>query len=110
MPNSKSKTLHLHTEKKEPQVHSLTIESNEELMKSKIMRTSITTKNDILKGQKLTLKDLDFQRPGTGISPGKLSKILGKKAGYILINERQISIDDINDLKIARKEFGNRLK
>ena len=40
----------------------------------------------------------------------KQNKILGKKAGYILINERQISIDDINDLKIARKEFGNRLK
>tara|TARA_Y100000389_G_scaffold82236_1_gene78837 strand:- start:43406 stop:44407 length:1002 start_codon:yes stop_codon:yes gene_type:complete len=70
--------------------------SNEELMKSRIMRRSITTKNNILKGQKLTLKDLDFQRPGTGIPPEKLSKILGKKAKQNISFGRILKLSDIS--------------
>ena len=53
--------------------------SRQETIKSKIMRRSITTKNNLIKGKKIKLKDLDLQRPGTGIPPGQLSKIVGKK-------------------------------
>ena len=48
--------------------------------KSKInARRSIVTKIEIKKGDKLTKKNLIMKRPGTGISPDKLTKILGRK-------------------------------
>jgi N-acetylneuraminate synthase len=70
--------------------------SKEELSKSKIMRRSITTKHNIIKGQKLKLKDLDFQRPGSGISPGKLPKILGKKVKKNISLGRILKWSDFN--------------
>ena len=38
----------------------------------------------------------------------KQNKILGNKCGYILIKEKQISIDDIRDLKIAKQELNKK--
>ena len=46
----------------------------------KIVRKSIVAKKNIKKGEKLTLFNLSFKRPGTGISPMNFKKILGKKA------------------------------
>ncbi len=54
--------------------------SKDEIKKSKIMRRSITIKKEIKKNQIIRYKDLDLQRPGTGISPGHLKKIVNKKA------------------------------
>lgn len=53
--------------------------SKEEIKKSKIMRRSITTKNNIKKNQIIRVKDLDLQRPGGGIQPLYLKKVLNKK-------------------------------
>ena len=53
--------------------------SKEEIKKSKIMRRSITLKNNLKKDQKISLKDIDLQRPGVGIAPTYLNKILNKK-------------------------------
>ena len=46
----------------------------------KIVRKSIVAKIDILKGQKFTMENLDFKRPGYGISPMQINKIIGRKA------------------------------
>jgi sialic acid synthase SpsE len=52
--------------------------SIEEIKKSKIMRRSITIKKDLKKNQRITIKDIDLQRPGTGIAPKDLKKIVNK--------------------------------
>lgn len=44
------------------------------------MRRSIVAVADIKKGHVLQLGDLDFKRPGIGISPNKYLQLLGKKA------------------------------
>lgn len=43
-------------------------------------RRSIVAKCDIASGAEITLEMLTFKRPGTGISPNKISDILGKHA------------------------------
>ena len=48
----------------------------------RIVRKSIVAKKSIKKGEKLSLLNLSFKRPGTGISPMKLNKILGRKASH----------------------------
>jgi len=45
----------------------------------RIVRKSIVAAIDIKKGVKLSLKMLDFKRPGTGISPKAVYKIIGKR-------------------------------
>lgn len=42
------------------------------------MRRSIVVTKDLKTGHKLNKKDLDVKRPGTGISPDKLTEIIGK--------------------------------
>jgi len=46
----------------------------------KKVRRSIVAKEKILKGTVITEKMLDFKRPGTGIEPKHLDRIIGKKA------------------------------
>lgn len=46
----------------------------------KIIRKSIVASIDIKKGEKFSLKNLAFKRPGYGISPMKLKKVQGKKS------------------------------
>ena len=42
-------------------------------------RRSIVLKKNCKKGYIITKNDLDFKRPGTGLSPNDASKIIGKK-------------------------------
>ena len=46
----------------------------------KIARTSIVASKEIKKGEKFTSKNLTIKRPGNGISPMKLFKVIGKIA------------------------------
>ena len=46
----------------------------------KIARTSIVASKKIKKGEKFTSENLTIKRPGNGISPMKLFKIIGKSA------------------------------
>lgn len=74
--------------KKEPTTSELSVRT--------VVRKSIATARAIKAGEKITEKDLIFIRPGTGISPAKLKKIVGKYASkdlsqnYIL-NEKDIT-------------------
>lgn len=54
--------------------------SQKEISNKKIVRKSIVAKKRIIKGQLFTLENLEFKRPGYGISPMKIKKILGKKS------------------------------
>ena len=61
-------------------------------------RRSIVLAKDLKAGHRIKESDLDFKRPGTGIAPGKISRIVGKItkkrllrlnsfiSGYILMN------------------------
>ena len=56
------------------------IPKHSELKNLKIVRKSIVAKSVILKGQKFTEKNITTKRPGTGISPMKWKKFIGKKS------------------------------
>jgi sialic acid synthase SpsE len=43
------------------------------------MRRSIIVTRDMLAGSIIQMEDLDMKRPGTGIPPEDLQKIIGKK-------------------------------
>lgn len=61
-----------------------------EIRKRDLVRRSIFAARDLVAGQALTLADLDFRRPGTGIPPGEAARIVGrsltvaKRAGEML--------------------------
>lgn len=50
-----------------------------EVKARKYARRSIVSRSNFQKGHKIQIKDLDFKRPGTGINPKEVKKILGKK-------------------------------
>ncbi len=54
--------------------------TSDELNVKKVARKSIVSNNLIVKGKKITEKDITFKRPGYGISPLDKKKVLGKKA------------------------------
>lgn len=43
-------------------------------------RRSIVAKKDIKKGESISLDDVTFKRPGTGISPSEIDSVIGKTA------------------------------
>jgi len=60
----------------------------------KFARRSIYANKDIKKGEILSYKNLIPKRPGTGISPIHLKRIIGKKAKKIIKNDTQIKSND----------------
>jgi len=62
---------------------------NTEITAIKYARRSIVAKQDILKGTKITEEMLTCKRPGTGISPKFLDRVIGKRA------KRNIKSDEI---------------
>ena len=44
------------------------------------VRKSIVAARNIFKGERFSLSNLDFKRPGNGISPMFVKKIVGRKA------------------------------
>ena len=58
-------------------------------------RRSIVTLGQIKKDQKLTRKNLIMKRPGTGLSPQMMQKILGKKAKKFLPDDHLVTFKDI---------------
>ena len=57
-------------------------------------RRSIVTFGSIRKGQKLSYKNLIMKRPGTGISPTKLNKVIGKVVKRNLKDDHILKISD----------------
>lgn len=68
---------------------------NVEKISRKNARRSIVTFGKIKKGEILTKKNLIMKRPGTGISPTELKKIIGKIAKKNLQDDYAIKFSDI---------------
>ena len=51
---------------------------SEELEQRKTMRRSIVATRDLKVGTKLTYDDIDVKRPGTGLPPDQIDKLIGK--------------------------------
>ena len=60
-----------------------------------VARKSIVTAKKIFKGQKFKEKDFQFKRPGNGISPVKLKKIVGKFSLKNIEKNKVLKITDI---------------
>ena len=58
----------------------------------KIARTSIVAAKEIKKGEKFTTQNLTIKRPGNGISPMKLFKIVGKFAKRSFLEDELIKL------------------
>jgi N-acetylneuraminate synthase len=59
-------------------------------------RRSIVAARALKKGRKLSAQDVDFKRPGTGLSPTKLDAVLGKKLTRDLAADELVSLDDLS--------------
>jgi N,N'-diacetyllegionaminate synthase len=66
-----------------------------ELSIRKDIRKSVVAIKNIPKGTKITKNSVDVKRPGTGLSPTKLSEIIGKIAKRDILNDNPIMKSDI---------------
>ena len=66
----------------------------EELKQREVFRRSIVAKKNIPKGKILTLDDLSYKRPGSGIKPEDESLIIGLKAKKDIFQDDILSISD----------------
>ena len=66
--------------------------SSSERKNIKIARTSIVASKEIKKGEKFTIKNLTIKRPGNGISPMKLFKVIGKIAKRRFLEDELIKL------------------
>jgi len=67
--------------------------SEDEIAMRPLMRRSIVAAKDLEIGTKLSMDDLDFKRPGSGISPKKLDEVLGKTLIEKIEKDHQIKLD-----------------
>ncbi len=61
-----------------------------------IARRSIHIKENLEANSVLTAKDLIMKRPGDGISPMEIEKVLSKRIKYTLSKDHKLSFDDLN--------------
>ena len=62
---------------------------------SKVIRKSVVAKSDINKGAKITKDMLIIKRPGTGILPKEINKVIGKKAKRLIKHDTLIKKEDL---------------
>ncbi|MBN1523563.1 MAG: N-acetylneuraminate synthase family protein [Spirochaetales bacterium] len=58
-------------------------------------RRSIVAKRDLSSGTIISFDDLDFKRPGTGISPVESENIIGKRVKKDILEDSQLDFDSI---------------
>jgi len=69
--------------------------SKEELNIRKVARKSLVTKKETFRGKIVSKQDIVFKRPGTGISPLNLKKIIGRKFKKNIKKNKVIKFSDI---------------
>jgi len=62
----------------------------------KIVRRSIVASADLQKGKKIILSDIELKRPGTGIPPKFINKVIGKKVKKNIKKGELISFKKLN--------------
>ena len=60
-------------------------------------RKSIVAIRDIKKGEIIKESDLDYKRPGTGISPDLVDDVIGKKVDVNISKNSLISFEMLSD-------------
>ena len=63
-----------------------------EIINARVARKSVVAKFIINKNEKFTLKNLTLKRPGTGLNPFMLKKIINKKSKKKFYPDQQITI------------------
>ena len=69
--------------------------SKDEYNNSLSVKKSIVTKKIIKKNEKITNKNICFKRPGFGISPFDLDKIINKRVNKKIDKDKILNIGDI---------------
>ena len=69
--------------------------SENELAIKEVARKSIIVKTNIKKGEVLTEDNLTIKRPGNGIEPKFINKVLGKTVNKDLEADSILSFDDL---------------
>jgi N-acetylneuraminate synthase/N,N'-diacetyllegionaminate synthase len=67
---------------------------SEEILK-KVVRRSIVARTDIIKGTVITVEMLDLKRPGTGLEPKHLGKVIGRKARIDIMADELITFEKL---------------
>jgi sialic acid synthase SpsE len=71
------------------------IVSEAELAKRSKFRRRAVLKRAVKAGEVLTLEDLDFKRPGTGINPNEYPYVVGRKVNKDLEAEAELEWSDL---------------
>ncbi len=71
------------------------ISAQENKEKKDAFRRSIVSTRNIKKGEVFTIDDIDFKRPGEGLSPGELKYLIGKPARRDIEKDAIIYLEDI---------------
>ena len=69
--------------------------SKQEFNQRNRMRRSIFTRQSLKRNEKITLEKIQLRRPGNGIAPNKVVKILGKKVKRNIGKDSLLKISDI---------------
>jgi sialic acid synthase SpsE len=67
----------------------------EELGQITKMRRSMIAKTDIQQGDSITVDNIEFKRPGTGIPPSDFSNVVGRTVGKPIKKGTVITLDDL---------------
>jgi N,N'-diacetyllegionaminate synthase len=67
-----------------------------QLEKRKAFRRRMVVVRDKKRGERLSLEDIDFKRPGTGIDPDELKYVLGRSLNRDLTAEDEVEWSDLN--------------
>lgn len=71
--------------------------SGSEINTMQVARKSIVASRNIKKGEMIELKDLDYKRPGNGLSPKYYKELIGKKLMKDIEKDEQITFSSIED-------------
>ncbi|KYH30156.1 MULTISPECIES: N-acetylneuraminate synthase [Clostridium] len=63
----------------------------------KVARKSIVASRDIKRGEIIQIKDLDYKRPGNGLSPKYYKELVGKRAKVDIKRDEQINLTLLED-------------
>ena len=72
------------------------IVSEAEEEKKKKFRRSVVITRDMEEGEVISLEDLAFKRPGTGIRPDEYQYVIGRKLKRKKLNDELLSWDDFH--------------
>jgi N-acetylneuraminate synthase len=70
--------------------------SEDEIEKAKTFRQSVVLNRSMEAGEIVTEQDIDFKRPGTGISPDEVTYVLGRKLKTSIEKDTLLSWDDLD--------------